>query len=393
MCKGQTAPTYTRLIDAACRGMLYRRRNSPQSTIELITVTGHRVDHDMKIWLLAGCLLFCVMNLGAQDTDAPSTHAGYVPVISGAVGYVDSISGGTPTLLPAIDPVLLVPIGSHILGEARGEFVGAFSRRNGNGDYTGQVFSELDYAQIDWLADTHVMAVGGKYLIPYGLVSERLDPIWIETFQNLPLTYSIGLQTSGFGVGGELRGVAVENNKYSIQYSAYYSAHSDKYQFAASRATGFDSSIYFSPQHLEIGTSYQRYLDDPRNVNSEATYVSWQPPQIPLDFKAEWDHGYYGQGYWIEADYMLSQVPVANRFFKNVQVAGRMQQSFPDHGGGHGVPGIQTERPGVALNYYIRDNWRIISSYERNFTSTKDTNLWNVGFTYRFVWPAWPGRK
>jgi hypothetical protein len=347
----------------------------------------------MKKWLLAGCLLFCTMRVAAQDNDTGSTHAGYVPVLSGAAGYVYSVNGGTPTLQPEINPVLLVPIGSHVLGEARGAFVGVFNRRNGNGDYTGQVFSSLDYAQIDWLADTHVMVSGGKYILPYGLVSERLDPIWIDNFQNLPLTFAVGLQTSGFGVGGELRGVAVQTDKYSVQYAAYYSAHSNAYQFNSSHAIGFDTSVYFPVQRVEVGTSYQRYMDDPKHVNNEAVYVSWQLPQIPLDIKSEWDHGYYGQGYWIEAAYMLSQVPVANNFFKNVQVVGRMQQSFPDHGGGHGVPGIQTARPGVALNYYIRDNWRIISSYERNFTATKNTNMWTVGFTYRFVWPLWPGRK
>ncbi|HEX3470634.1 MAG TPA: hypothetical protein VHT28_05565 [Silvibacterium sp.] len=347
----------------------------------------------MKIWLLAGCLLFCTLRLTAQDADTESTHAGHVPVISGGAGYVESINGGTPTLLPAIDPVLLVPLGSHVLGEARGEFVGVFNRRNGNGDYTGQVFSSLDYAQIDWLANTHVMAVGGKYILPFGLVSERLDPIWINNFQNLPLVYAIGLQTTGFGVGGQLRGVATQNDKFSVQYSAYYSAHSNAYQFTAARTTGFDTSIYFPVQHVEVGTSYQRFLDDPKHVNNTAVYLSWQPPPVPLDIKAEYDHGHYGQGYWIEAAYMLSQVPVANSFFRNVQVVGRMQQAFPDNGGGHGVPGVKTERPGIALNYYLRNNWRIISSYERNFTASKDTNLWNVGFTYRFTWPLWPGRK
>jgi hypothetical protein len=347
----------------------------------------------MKIWLLAGCLLFCTMKARAQDAENETTHAGYVPVISGAVGYVDSINGGTSTLLPAIDPVLLIPIGSHVLGEARGEFVGVFNRRNGNGDYTGQVFSELDYAQIDWLADTHAMVVGGKFILPYGLVSERLDPIWIDTFQNLPLTYSAGLQTTGFGVGGELRGVAMQNDKFSVQYSAYYSAHSNASQFGSAHATGFDASVYFPAQRFEVGTSYQRFMDDPRHTNNEAVYISWQPTRLPLDVKGEYDQSYYGLGYWIQAGYMLSQIPVANSFFKNVEVAGRMQQSFPDHGGGHGIPGSQTERPGIALNYYIRDNWRIISSYERNFTSSKDANLWNIGFTYRFVWPLWPGRK
>jgi len=361
--------------------------------IAVITMTGHGIDHKMKTWLLAGCLLFCALKTGAQDTEADSTHAGYVPVISGAAGFVDSVNGGTTTLLPAIDPVLLLPIGSHVLGEAKGDFVGVFSRRNGNGDFTGQVFSALDYAQLDWLANTHAMVVGGKYIVPFGLVSERVVPIWIDAFQNLPISFSVGTQTSGFGVGGELRGVATQNDTFSVQYAAYYSAHSGVDQFTSSHTIGFDASAYFPTHRIEVGTSYNRFQDDPKHVNNEAAYFVWQPTQLPLDIKAEWDHGYYGQGYWIQAAYVLSQIPVANRFFRNVELAGRMQQAFPDHGGGHGIPGIQTERPGVALNYYIRDNWRIVSSYERNFTSTKDANLWTIGFTYRFVWPLWPGRK
>ncbi|MFY9939712.1 MAG: hypothetical protein WAK33_22710 [Silvibacterium sp.] len=347
----------------------------------------------MKIWLLSCCLLFCTIAPLAQDTDSNSTHAGYVPALSVGLGYVENVNGGTPTLEPAIQPVLLLPLGSHILGEARGECVGAFERRNGNGDYTGQVFSDLDYAQLDWLADTHAIVVGGKFITPFGLYDERLVPIWIATFQDTPLTYEIGTQTSGFGVGGEVRGVVTQTDDFSVQYAAYFSAHSNVSQFPAARTTGFDTSIYFPARHLEVGTSYQRFLDDPRNVNNEAIYTSWQPPQIPLDIKAEYDHSYYGQGYWIQAGYMLSQIPIATSFFKNLQVAGRMQQSFPDNGGGNGVPGVQTERPGIALNYYLRDNLRLISSYERNLTAHKDTNLWNVGFTYRFLWPLWPGGK
>ena len=364
----------------------HRKTDSSYST------TGHRIDRDMKIWLLAGCLLFCTMKVSAQDTDTDSTHAGYVPVLSGGIGYIENINGGTPTLEPAIVPVFLLPLGSHVLGEARGEFVGAFQRRNGNGDYTGQVFSSLDYAQIDWLANTHAMVVAGKYITPFGLYDERFVPIWIATFQSTPLTYGIGTRTTGFSVGGQLRGVVTQTDHYSVQYAAYYSTHSNASQFQSARTSGFDTSVYFPTHRLEVGTSYQRFLDT-KQINSEAAYFSWQPSQVPLNFKGEFDHSYYGQGYWLEASYMLSQVPFANALFKNVELAGRMEQAFPRHGGGNGVPGVNTQRPGVALNYYLRDNWRIISSYQRQFTATRDVNIWNVGFTYRFVWPAWPGRK
>jgi hypothetical protein len=346
----------------------------------------------MKIRLLTVCLLFCTIKLSAQDADTDSTHAGYVPVLSGGIGYIYNVNGGTSTLSPVINPVLLLPLGSHVLVESRGEFVGEFQRRNGNGDYTGQVFPYVDYAQVDWLVNTHAMAVAGKYITPFGLYDERLEPIWIATFQSTPLTYAIGTRTSGAGVGGALRGVALQTDHYSVQYSAYFSAFSSVNQLDAARTTGFDASVYFPNKRVEVGTSYQRFLQQ-RNINSEAVYVSWQPTQAPLDLKAEYDQSYYGEGYWLQAAYMLSQVPVANAFFKNVELAARLQRSAPMHGGGNGVSPITTERPGVALNYYIRDNWRIVSSYERQFTSARDANIWNVGFTYRFVWPLWPGRK
>ena len=346
----------------------------------------------MKITLLAACLLFCTTQLHAQDADADSNHAGHVPVLSGGMGYVYNVNGGTSTLEPAIDPVLLIALGSHVLVESRTEFTGYFQRRNGNGDYTGQVFTNVDYAQADWLANTHAIVVAGKYITPFGIYAERLVPIWIATFQDVPLTYGIGTRTSGAGVGGQVRGVVTQTNNYSVQYAAYFSAFSSVYQLEAARTTGFDTSVYLPKQHLEVGTSYQRFLQQ-RHINSEAVYVSWQPPQLPLDVKAEFDHSYYGYGYWIQGAYTLSQIPVANSFFKRMELAGRLQQAFPLNGGGNGVPTVNTKRPGLALNYYIKDNLRIVSSYERQLTSSKDANLWNIGFTYRFVWPLWPGRQ
>ncbi|MBV8436362.1 MAG: hypothetical protein JOY95_02480 [Silvibacterium sp.] len=342
--------------------------------------------------MLAASLLFCTAQLSAQDAESEPSHAGHVPVLSGGLGYVYNVNGGTSTLSPIIDPVLLLALGSHVLVESRADFVGVFQRRNGNGDYTGQVFSYVDYAQIDWLANTHAMVVAGKYITPFGIYAERLVPIWISTFQSNPLTYSVGTRTSGAGVGGQLRGVVAQTNKYSVQYSAYFSAFSSVYQLDAARTTGFDASVYFPVHRFEVGTSYQRFLQQ-RHINSEAAYVSWQPPHIPLDVKAEYDHSYYGHGYWIQAAYTLSQVPVANSFFKRMELGGRMEQVFPLNGGGNGLPRIDTQRPGVALNYYIRDDLRLVSSYQRQFSSAKDVNIWNIGFTYRWQWPLWPGRE
>ena len=346
----------------------------------------------MKIWLFTGCIVLCTLHLTAQDTATDSTHAGYIPTLSGGLGYIYNVNGGIPTLSPTVNPVLLLPLGNHVLVESRAEFTGVFQRRDGtSGDYTGKVFKNFDYGQVDWLANTHVMAVAGKYLLPFGWYSER-SAFWLNNLQDFPINFPIGTRTSGTGVGGQLRGVITQTYNYSVQYAAYYSAHSNVNQLSAARTTGFDASIYFPNQHFEAGTSYQRYLDKPQ-INSVGTYMSWQPSRVPLDLRGEYDRSFNGQGYWIEGAYMLSQVPAANAFFRNVQLAGRAEQFFVLNGGGNGLPTVNTQRVEVGLNYYFRENWRFVSSYGRQFTASKDLNLWNVGFTYRLLWPLWPERK
>jgi hypothetical protein len=354
----------------------------------------------MKKWIWAGCMLLCSFAARAQDADnkstdpdSKSTSAGYVPVITGGLGYVYNVVGGVPSLEPQIDPLLLVPFGSHVLLESRTDFTGFFQRRDGTGDYTGPIFKNVVYAQLDWLANSRITVVGGKYLLPFGLFTERYSPLWILTFQDRPIPGGIGTEDSGSGEGGELRGVAAQTGKMTINYTAYFSAHTNTNQLQASRLAGGDTSVFLPNQHLEVGGSYQRTLEG-HQINSGALYAQWTPQVIPLDVRWEYDRNFNGQGYYIEGDYMLSQSPVAANFFKNMQLGLRAQQFDPLNGGGNGVPRVNTERVDIALNYYFRDNnWRVISNYGRQFSSGNDNNVWNVGFTYRFLWPLWPGRK
>jgi hypothetical protein len=342
----------------------------------------------MKTKFLLACgLLLISLRAHAQDSGADSSHAGYAPVISGSLGYVFSDQGGIPTVEPQVNPELLLPLGKHVLFETRVDLTGFFQRRHGTtGDYTGEVYNTIEFAQLDWLANTHFIPIAGRYLLPFGLYPERLDPLWIANLQDIPIDFSIGTRTTGAGVGPQLRGVAVENNSFNLQYTAYYSVHSNITELQASRTAGGDSSIYFTRLHTEWGTSYQRFLDN-RQINSVAGYVTWQPPHTSFDFKAEYDRSYNGQGYWIEGNTMLSSVPVASNFFHRMQIVGRDELFSPLHGGGNGVPTVETKRGELGLNYYLGDNWRLISSYGRDFKSGKDLNLWNLGFTYRFLWP------
>jgi hypothetical protein len=351
----------------------------------------------MTPWRLAAAFLLATSYLYAQDADIDHNSAGHIPLIAGGAGYVHNVSGGVTTLEPQIDPVLLIPLGSHLLIESRTDFTGFFQRESTDrgpfsGPFSGKVFKNVYYAQLDWLANTHVMATVGKYVLPFGIYNERLQPIWIRNLQDPPINFPIGTRTSGAGDGVMLRGVITQTPKYSVQYTTYFSASSKINQLEAARTAGYDVSVYLPERHIEVGTSYQRFLQDQRS-NSVAVYTSWQPIKAPLDLKAEYDHGFSGQGYWIEPAYMLSQVPVAHKFFQHVQTVVRMQQFFPLNGGGNGLQRVDTQRFDFGLNYYIRDDLRLITNYGRQFSSQGNANQWNFGFTYRMLFPLWPGRK
>ena len=338
-------------------------------------------------------LYFCVTYKShGQQTPEPENHAGRAPVISGGFGYIHNVDGGVTSLIPQINPVLLVPFGQHVLLESRTDFTGFFQREDQtSGPFKGKVFKTVEFAQLDWFANSHVMVAAGRYLLPFGIYNERLQPIWIKNLQDSPITATIGTRSSGSGDGFMLRGVATQRPGYSIQYSAYFSAHSKVNQLQAARVAGGDASIYIPHARLEIGTSYQSFLEN-RRINSAATYVSWQPSAHPIDLKAEYDYSHNGNGYWLETAYSFRQLPVP-QLFQRVQTVARMQQFFVLNGGGNSLPSTNTQRFDFGLNYYVRDNLRFISSYGRTFSARTDANIWNLGFTYRFLFPLWPEKK
>src|SRR5690348_15447243 len=83
------------------------------------------------------CLLILISVLSSVvfgqtfDSDSP------VPILTGNAGYFTNVQGGKVTLVPEVNPVLLLPLGQRWLVEARGEFEGDFERRNGNGPFGG----------------------------------------------------------------------------------------------------------------------------------------------------------------------------------------------------------------------------------------------------------------
>jgi hypothetical protein len=338
---------------------------------------------------LIAYLLTPPWRLSAQEAD---NHAGHVPLISGGMGYIQNVNGGVTSLEPQINPVLLVPFGSHLLLESRVDFTGFFQHEHQtDGSFTGKVFKTVEFAQVDWLANTHVIATFGRYLLPFGIYNERLQPIWIKNLQDSPITATIGTRSGGAGTGPMARGVVLQTPSYSAQYSAYYSIPSSVEQLGSLRLVGGDGSLFWLKPRLEAGGSYQRVLQD-RHINNVAAYLSWQPRNTHIDVKTEYDYSYYGNGYWLETAYVLDRYDVP-AFFRRIQVVGRIQQFVPLHGGGNALPRVNQQRFDVGLNYNLRDDLRIVSSYGRVFSSQGDANVWNVGLTYRFNLPLWPEGK
>ena len=318
----------------------------------------------------------------AQDT----------PLISGGVGFFTSTNGGNTSYIPAIGPVLVAPIGHHLLIESRASLLLIASPQGGGKGYDTSHFIGVSYLQGDAILTPHLTLVGGYFLTPFGTYNERLSPIWISNLQDAPLITPLGTMGSASGTGGMARGNAYSTGNVSIDYAAYFSAGSTNEQFVSSRSTGGRVNVYLPKARLEIGTSYGRLLEHVQQ-NFYGTHVWWLPKQIPLKIRSEYAHGGHSQGFWIETDYRLSQFHGEESLIGRLEPVFRWQQTFrnsPDST--DGLPAVDTQRADFGLNYHLPHEVRINTSYARQFSSTRNVNVWETGLVYRFLFPTWRGK-
>lgn len=325
--------------------------------------------------------------LGTNLSDAQDL----VPVISGAAGFQYSKDAGQTSLQPIITPVVLVPLGSRFMVEASAELQG-FVARSGPGEpYEGQFFGTLQYLQLDYVVNSHVTIVAGRFLTPFDIYNERLGPMWIHNVQDAPLIYPIGTRTSGSSNGGMIRGVAISRPGWLLNYTAFFSALSDVENLGSGRAFGTRVGLFLPKAHLEIGTTYERYLQD-QHSNNYGAYFSWQPTPL-VNVNGEYAYSPQGQGYWIEAAYRFSESGPLGRGLKNVQPFVRGQQFIRGAPtAGDQLPLADTQRVDVGLNYHLPHEIRVNGSYGRQLSSTGNSNNWTLDITYRFLFPMpfWP---
>ncbi len=335
----------------------------------------------VAVTLLMSSLLI-TPHVAAQDT----------PLISGGVGFFTSTNGGNTTYVPTISPVLVAPLGQHLLVESRANLIELFfPKPPGQSGYTSEPFLSLAYLQLDYLATSHLTVVGGEFLTPFGTYNERLTPIWISNFQDAPLITSLGTGT-GSSVGGMLRGSAISTPKFSIDYAAYFSTESTNMQFNAERSTGGRVSIYLPEKRLELGTSYGRLLQGTQQ-NYFGAHAWWEPANTGFKLRSEYAHGAHSQGYWVETDYRLSRFGGDQSLIGRLEPVFRWQQTFrnsPDPT--DGLPAADTQRTDFGLDYHLPHEVRINTSYARQFSSTGNHNVWETGIVYRFLFPTWKGK-
>jgi hypothetical protein len=339
-------------------------------------------------------LLLCtVPRLSAQtptpDNSVSNINERPVPILSGSVGYFTFITAGQNELNAQVNPVLLLPLGDHWLFESRAEFEGAFQRSDGGGSFGGMVSKNLDYAQVDYVANPYVTVSMGRFLTPFGIFNERLYPIWIRSLQEDPLIFPIA---TGSSDGVMLRGGFPVSPKASLNYALYVSAVSTGHSnLESSRNVGGRVGVFFPGRRVEVGASWQKLLQDERS-NAFGFHFAWQPQRLPINMHGEYARSNQGSGYWIDGAYRLSQLQFWQKAMRRLEFAGRAEQFVngqisADEAEKLELPGANTREGDFGLNYYLHDGLKAVASYGRQFSSEGNFNLWTVGLAYRFAIP------
>jgi hypothetical protein len=248
-----------------------------------------------------------------------------VPILTGYTGMVNTFTPGARDLGPSINPIVLVPFGQNWLIETEGEF--AANYHNEDGVWEKEYEKNLEYLQLDYTANKYVTVVAGRYLVPFGIFVERLHPMWIKNLQNTPLVFGLAPEA---GNGGMLRGGFQVGKGVNLTYAGYFSATTTNPHMDATRVAGTRIALFFPGQRLEVGTSFQRILQDVHSNNVGLDFT-WQARQVPLEFRGEYAHtAESGSGYWVESAYRFRRS--RNSFLRKTQAVVRMEQFFAPPG-------------------------------------------------------------
>ncbi len=319
---------------------------------------------------------------GLLAQDAASGAIRPVPVLTGGAAVVPTFNAGQLTLVNTVAPVLLAPLGEKWLIESRATFEADYSQQ-ADGAFGGPVNKEIDYLQLDYIANRYVTFTAGRFLIPFGIYNERLYPVWVRNFQSEPLILPI---SEGAGTGAMTRGGFSVGRDVTLNYAAYFSAGSTISRLESSRAVGARFGVFLPRERVEIGGSVQHRLQE-EHSSLYGLHFEWQPRRPALELRAEFADCSQGRGYWVEPAYRL------RGRIRDLQVITRFQQYFVRPGAAvfDELPDTNMHVVEGGLNYYLRDGLRLTASYGRQLSSEQNANQWTMGISYRFAFPLGHG--
>lgn len=137
-------------------------------------------------WAFVALLLPVVAEGQEPEAVVPSN----VTVISGygTVGYGIVTQGENENRFTAqISPIFLFQFRDRVLFEAELEFELE----------EGITEVGLEYGHVDYIVNDHLVLVGGKFLVPFGVFIDRLHPTWINKFSTNPPLFGHGMGPLG----------------------------------------------------------------------------------------------------------------------------------------------------------------------------------------------------
>jgi len=240
----------------------------------------------------------------------------------------------TNTFMAGFEPIFLYRLSDRLLFEGDVEFKLE----------DAETSVDLEYAQVDYLLNDYMTVVAGKFLLPFGEFIERQHQVWINKLVSRPLPFregdeggllpfsELGVQLRGAIPLGYGEGTRAEYSLYVTNGPRFGSdvrgAFFETNNTDQNRAKGYGARIGVELLPYDAGLGRLRLgastFDGQWGAQSKLWFTSWGVDTVyqngPLVLRGEYLQTHRvmptsipddkGEGWYIQAAYLLQAVPV-----------------------------------------------------------------------------------